>query len=244
MRKNKKNEYRPFSINRLKKEWPFSLELAKGLFVANKYAPYSSLKDFFIYTILDLYEDDSDSSGDIADLSYSEKNEIIEKMGIWDISEYPGFFVKNNKVHYKETIKSKVKNSTKEEIISKIYTLDHIPYETILCEGTKFYINDYYQGSIVNYNANAVVLNTLSISLIWELVFHYLLWTRFSSSMKNMLEKENYKKKYEKQILIAFEDQFERIKSCQISLNEIISERSVFEERFFKYTSFFRNSGK
>jgi len=229
MIKNKKKEYPPFSINRLKKEWPFSLELAKGLFVANRYAPYSSLKDFFIYTVLELYEDDSDSSGDIADLSYSDKNEIIEKKGIWEISEYPGFFITNNKVHYKETIKSKVENSTKEELNSKIYTLDHIPYETILCEGTKFFINDYYQGSIVNYNA--VVLNTLSISFIWVPVFRYLLWTRFSSSMKNMLEKENYRKKYEKQILLAFEDKFKRIKTSQTLLNKIISERSVFEER-------------
>lgn len=150
-------------------------------------------------------------------------------MGIWEISEYPGFFITNNKVHYKETIKSKVENSTKEELNSKIYTLDHIPYETILCEGTKFFINDYYQGSIVNYNA--VVLNTLSISFIWVPVFRYLLWTRFSSSMKNMLEKENYRKKYEKQILLAFEDKFKRIKTSQTLLNKIISERSVFEER-------------
>ena len=97
-------------------------------------------------------------------------------------------------MHYKKTIKSKIQNSTKEELTIKIYTLDHIPYQTIICEGTKFYINNYFQGSIIN--LDVVCLNVVSMSLVWSPVFHYLLWTPSSSSMKNMLENQNYRKNY------------------------------------------------
>lgn len=136
-------------------------------------------------------EEDSYFEGD-SYFSYCDK--IMEEWGPWDISQYPGFFIKNNKVHYKETIKSKVQNSTKEELTIKIYTLDHIPYQTIICEGTKFYINNYFQGSIIN--LDVVCLNVVSMSLVWSPVFHYLLWTPSSSSMKNMLENQNYRKNY------------------------------------------------
>lgn len=137
-------------------------------------------------------------------------------MGIGDISQYPGFFIKNNiknnKVHYKETIKSKAAKqySTKEELTIKIYTLDHIPDQIIICEGAKFYINNFLQGSVVKFNA--VLLNILSLSLIWSPVFQYLLWTTCSSSMKKMLDNQNYIKNYKREILQTFEDQFQRIK--------------------------------
>lgn len=163
-------------------------------------------------------------------------------MGIWDILQYPGFFIKNNKVHYKETIKSKVQNSTKEELTNNIYTLDHIPYETILCEGTRFYINNFFQGSVINFNG--VDLNILSLSLIWSPVFHYLLWTTCSSSMKNMLENQNYRKSYEREILKTFKDEFQRIKCNPIYLNKILAEtkKSVFEERLLNVFLFYRIS--
>ncbi len=242
---NKKNKYRPFSINRLKKEWPFSLELADDIFSLNQYAPYSSLRDFFIYTDITIIlekEAESDSeaeSGSLefrTDLSYSEKNELIGQMGVWEISKYPGFFITNNKVLYKETIKSKVENSTKEELINKIYTLDHIPYENFIYEGTKFFINNFLQRSGVNYNA--AVSQIVSLSIIWEPVFNYLLFTKLSSSMKKMLENQNYRKSYEKQILLTFEDQFKRIKPNSTRLNKIILKRSVFEERFLNILLF------
>lgn len=168
-------------------------------------------------------------------------------MGIWDISKYPGFFITNNKVHYKETRKSKIENSTKEELTIDIYTLDHIPYETIICEGTKFYINHFFQGSVVK--LNAICLNLLSLSLIWSPVFHYLLWTTCSSSMKNMLENQNYRKNYEKEILQTFEAQFQRIKCAPIYLNKILAEteRSVFEDRLlnvFLFSGISENKSK
>jgi hypothetical protein len=152
-------------------------------------------------------------------------------------------------VHYKETIKSKVQNSTKEELTIKIYTLDHIPYQTIICEGTKFYINNYFQGSVPYVNFDVVGLNLLSSFFIWEPIFHYLLWTTCSSSMKNMLENQKYIKNYKKEILETFEYEFQRIKKSQFCLNDILSktERSVFEERLlnvFLFSGISENKSK
>jgi len=235
---SKKKQSPRFYISRLRKKWPFSLKLAKDLFRLNRHSVCSSLRDFFVYTAIDLEEDKNDSLEEKTYLSYSEKNEIIGKMDILNISKYPGFFIKNNKVHYKETLKSKVQNSRKEELIIKIYTLDHISYQTIILEGTKFYINNFLQGSVVNFSA--VELSLLSLSLIWSPVFEYLLFTTFSSSMKKMLENQNYRKNYEEQILITFEDQFKKIKYNPIHLNKILSktERSVFEERLLNVLLF------
>ncbi len=173
-------------------------------------------------------EEDSYFEGD-SYFSYCDK--IMEEWGPWDISQYPGFFIKNNKVHYKETIKSKVQNSTKEELTIKIYTLNHIPYQTIICEGTKFYINNFFQGSIIN--LDVVYLNAASMDLVWPPVFHYLLWTTCSSSMKNMLENQNYRKNYEKEILKTFKSEFQTLKQLETWFNIKLekTERSVFEER-------------
>lgn len=157
-------------------------------------------------------------------------------MEIWYISEYPGFFIKNNKIHYEETLNPKVQNSTK--LTSKIYTLDHISYQTIICEGIKFYIKDFLQGSGVN--ISAIGLNALSLSLIWSPVFHYLLFTRFSSSMKKMLENQNYIKNYKKEILKTFEDQLKRITFSQTSFKQLLSktEKSVFKKRLLNVLLF------
>ena len=168
-------------------------------------------------------------------------------MGIWDILQYPGFFIKNNKVHYKETIKSKVQNSTKEELTNNIYTLDHIPYETILCEGTRFYINNFLQESVIN--PNAVDLNLSMLSPIWTPVFQYLLWTSCSSSMKNMLENQNYRKNHKRDILETFYGEFHLIRSSEFSLNTIFSkiEKSVLEKRLlnvFLFSGISENNSK
>jgi len=246
MSKNKKKKKYPrFSINRLKKEWPFSLTLAKDIFYINQYATYSSLRNFFVYTDLDLGEDESDSSGIKIYLSNYDKNKIIEEMGSWDISQYPGFFIKNNKVHYKETIKSKVQNSTKEELIIKIYTLDHIPYQTIICEGNKFYINNFLQESV----GNGICSDLFRMDCIWKPVFDYLLWRTCSSSMKNMLENQNYIKNYKIEILTIFKSEFQKIKYNPLFLDRMLAEtkRSLFEERLlnvFLFSGISENTSK
>jgi len=157
-------------------------------------------------------------------------------MEIGYISEYPGFFIKNNKIHYEETLNPKVQNPTK--LTSKIYTLDHISYQINICEGTKFYINNFLQESVVN--CSAIVLKALSLSTIWSPVFHYLLFTRFSSSMKKMLENQNYIKNYKKEILQTFEHQLRRKTSSQTSFKKLLSktEKSVFKKRLLNVLLF------
>jgi len=54
-----KTEYPQFSINRLIKKWPFSLELAKDIFYQNQYGYISSLRNFFDFTAFEEYENAS-----------------------------------------------------------------------------------------------------------------------------------------------------------------------------------------
>lgn len=234
---SKKKKYTQFSIERLKKEWPFSLDLAEQLFCLNKFKLYSSLRDFFVYTALELEDEELESlEGD----SFSQKNKKIEKLGICDISEYPGFFIENNKLCYEEEelVKSKVKNSTKEELITRIYNLDNIPYQTFVSEGAKFYIDKYFQGA--DLDLDMPTLKKLSVSLIWARVFNYLVFTTCSSSMKKMLEDQNYKKNHKGTILSSFECEFRQLKPKAWNgwrfkrfLSE--TEKNVLKERFFKY---------
>lgn len=46
-------------------------------------------------------------------------------------------------MYYQESLKSDVKNSTKKELITKIYSLDHISYETIVSEASLYYIHTF-----------------------------------------------------------------------------------------------------
>lgn len=105
-KKTKKTEYPPFYINRLKKKWPFSLTLATDLFNYNNKRVYTSLRNFLISSGIELEDDESENCrGDY----FSLKKKKVEKMGIWHIYKYPGFFIKKNKVYYQESIKSKLK---------------------------------------------------------------------------------------------------------------------------------------
>jgi len=158
----------------------------------------------------------------------------IAEMGIWYISKYPGFFIKNNKVYYQESLKSKAKNLTTEKRIIKIYSLEAIPYQIIVCEANKFYLNNFFQGSPLNKSIEDLKLFKLDALLyIWLPVSHYLLFTTYSFSMKNILAKETYRKDYEKEILEIFHYKFIKIESRDTSLKRRIlkTEREIFKER-------------
>lgn len=166
-------------------------------------------------------------------------------MGVWHISKYPGFIIKNNKVYYQESVKSKIKNSTKEELITQIYKLDTIPYQTIVFEGTKFYMNKFLQGAVFKSTVSSVKL--VSLSQIWLPVLNYLLFTTFSSSMKKLRlkrkEDQNYKKNHKGEILFTFEDIFKRMNSkgsFGLQLEELLSKvkRDVLKENFLNLFDF------
>lgn len=205
MKKTKKTKYPQFSIKRLKKRWPFSLHLAEKIFSLNQFGLYSSLRDFFVFTASEL-EEELES---LEENSASQRNKKVEKMGLWYISEYPGFFIENNKVYYQESVISKIKNTTEEELITQNYNLDTIPYQTFVFEGTKFYINNFLQGAVLNLDIQGV--KVLSLSLIWAPVFNYLVFTTCSSSMRNMLENQNYKKNHKGTILLTFQHGFKQL---------------------------------
>lgn len=239
-KKTKKTEYPPFYINRLKKKWPFSLTLAKDLFNYNREndTVYTSLRDFLICTGIELEENEYEKCrGDY--FSFLEKK--VEKMGIWHIDKYPGFFIKKNKVYYQESIKSKLKKSKKSELITKIYNLDNIPYQTVIIEGAKFYINSFFQGSIIDMELPD--LEELSFGQVWVPVFYYLLFSKYSSSMKKMLEEQNYMKNYKGTILYSLKYIFKQMKSqgvMQSELKELLfkTERDITKERLLNLFDF------
>jgi hypothetical protein len=143
-------------------------------------------------------------------------------------------------VYYRESVKSKIKNATKEGLITQTYNLDTIPYQTFVSEGRKFYINSFMQGAVLE--GNVLELKVFSLSRIWVPVFNYLLFTTYSSSMKKLLEDQNYKKNHKGVILFIFEDTFKRMNSkgsFGLRLKELSKTRkSVLKERFLNIFDF------
>lgn len=229
---NKKTKYPQFSIKRLKKGWPFSLTLAKHIFLLNQFKLYSSVIDFFVSTALDLEDEE---------ICYFRENKKLKKRVTLD-SRYPGFFFKNNKMIYKESVKSKVKNGTKEELIIYNYNLDNIPYQTFVFEATKFYMNNFFQGAVLDLDIQD--LKIFSLSLIWAPVFHYLLFTTCSSSMKNMLENQNYNKNHKGTILSSFAFGFKQLTfgtgSNNVQFKQLVAEteRDFLKERLLNILDF------
>lgn len=216
----------------------FFFIFSKGSFFFNKLTVHLFLRDFLIFSAFELEQDEYEKyRGDV----FSLKKKKVEKMGIWHIFTYPGFFIKNNKVYYQESIKSKFKKSKKGKLITKIYNLDNIPYQTIITEGAKFYINSFLQGSVIDIELPR--LEVLSFSLVWVPVFYYLLFTTCSSSMKKMLEEQNYMKNHKGAILRTFEDTFKRMKSpgaYQRLLEDLLSEteKDIIKERLLNLFDF------
>lgn len=227
-----KIQYEQFSIKRLRKSWPFSLELAKDIFRMNQYTTKSSFRDLLSFNCL-REKEYGPFYATLDEYYQCYRDRVFSEKDIWYLSKYPGFFIKSDNVFYQESLKFKAKNSTTEEIIVKTYNLNNIPYDTIICEAIKFSIKKTFQEAISSHGIHYA--KAISLHSIWPLVFNYLLFTTCSSSIKDILEKGNYIKNDEPEILLTFYDQFKKRKYLEtiefVKLKSLKTRIKNIEER-------------
>ena len=121
-----------FPAKLLNNNWPFSSALATKLFNNNIFNSYSSLRSFLIEIALtnrSIDSDDSDIEG------YDFQCCLLDS----------NFKLQDNTLYYASTVK--YEDSTKitdpdsdKSIVIFDYRLDHILYETIVCEAIRFHI--------------------------------------------------------------------------------------------------------
>lgn len=191
---NDKNIER-FPLSRLDNNWPFSIKFASDLFNYNKYGYYLSLKEFLIATWLETISLNSEDSEDSED-SESENEELnealkIKKLGFWPNLKYEEFFIENNIVFFKEkeVINQETQKLVKDNSKTKIYDLSEIPFQTLICKSTKFYIDQFYEKKETDEMAN--MSRVLSRKYVWGVVFYHILFTLHSSSMVMFLKKKS-----------------------------------------------------
>ena len=206
----KNQKVKNFSYSKFKENWPFCVNLATDLFTLNSTGNFLSFKDFLIYTWLEdekVHQEDSFSeSEDEEEGDYNDCNNYNK--ACWKTLKYAGFFIENDVVYFKELINKKGDDIfTDQDSQVCVYSLESVSYQSIILEATKFYINSYFQGKILGVERSEKgegTLKYLSIHKIWPYIFNYLLFTPYSSSIKNLLEVENYKQKYKNQLIRAF----------------------------------------
>lgn len=199
MDKNRKNwksenQIESLSPSELGTNWPFSYTFTVDLFELNRYGNCSLLKDFLIDTWLPFEKEDSDYDSD--------SDEYLEnkKFDSWPRLKYKEFFIDKSVVFFEK--KELVNEKTK----TKVYTLNEISYETLICEGATVYIDLFFKGRYIG--GDEKLLKIYSKLYVWNVIFCYLLFTPYSSSIRKVLEKENYPTKYGKEIFTHFLYQF------------------------------------
>ena len=156
------NNAEPFPLEKFNKNWPFCEGLAKFLFQQSP--DFASLKKLF-YSLAPY-----DSENESANESDNETDYV------YDLS-YSSFFIENDTLYYAENYDGTV------------YTLDHIPYNTLACEAVRHYVKD-----SIKTNRNQ--------SIVWRRVFTYLLDQRFS--VLDVLIEENFIEKMKPTIIQNF----------------------------------------
>lgn len=220
------NDIKDFPLSRLDNQWPFSLELATTLFMANSKKLYPSFKEFLISTWLNYCEEISniDSSSSSSDEDADDKNTTS-----WPHLKYDGFFIENGRVYFQEVGNQKSKtldNLTEKESEICVYTLEKIPYRMIIREATRFYIKSFFQGKIMFVSEGGKrgedQLRSFSAYKVWPVIFDYLLFTPYSFCIRRLLEEEKYTTTYEKEIIGGFYIPSKNITSFQYDLNKLL----------------------
>ncbi len=115
----------------------------------------------------------------------------------WSNLLFIGFFIENERVFLKD-------------FHGKIYTLENVPYQFIVCNAIKYQLNNYYN------NCSTIPTKNKKeyMSFHWSLILEYLLITAFP--VRKMLEKQNYIKEHKKIILEGFYEAFIGLTNSQI----------------------------
>ena len=235
---NKKN-VKKFPLSRLAKNWPFSTDLVVAIFARNQTGYFSSLKEFLIYTWLEQerrLSDTSNVNSDSESSSDSDDNLSNEKVDSWPQLKYPGFFIEKNEIFFKESINQK----------TSIYSLKEIKYETIICEAIRFYTKDFLEDieeiEDVGYRERSRQFK------LWCLIFRYMLFTKYSTSIKELLIEEKYFPIYQKEMIFAFYYLFKIVKDSYVDSDRLssIKEESLRErlENLFVFSNLSKSESK
>ena len=216
---NKKN-VKKFPLSRLTKNWPFSADLAVDIFVNNQAGGFSSFKNFLISTWLEherrisegsKSDSDSESFFDSESSSDSDDNLSNEKVDSCSELTYPGFFIEKNEIFFKESINQK----------TSIYSLKEIKYETIICEAIRFYTKALLE-DIEEIEDSGYKERSRQFKL-WFVIFRYMLFTKYSTSIKELLIEEKYFPIYQKEMIFVFYYLFKIVKKSYLDSDRLSS---------------------
>jgi hypothetical protein len=239
------NNIESFLPSQLDSNWPFSFDFTRDLFELNRYGNFSSLRDFLINTWV-IYKEQTFHKEDSENDSDSDEDLDSKVIDSWPRLKYKGFFIEKNLIFFekKEEIKDlyplvndNIQDLGEDTIKTKVYTLNDISYETLICKGIKAYIDLFFKGGFIDRDEKSI--KTFSVTLVWSVILSYLLFTPYSSSIRKVLEKENYPTRYRNEIITGFLIKFMSINSYRSPpklFNAEVSDTSVgsvtFQEGF------------
>lgn len=222
-----------YPLSKLTKNWPFSTNLAEDFFVGYQSTDYLSFKQFLISTWLIFQEVDSESDYD------SDDNLASEKIDFWPNLKYEGFFIKNNIVFFEELINQKTQNFSnltdtekKENFKTTIYSLNDISDKIIMREASRFYINLYLKQIITQRNPG--FRKRSRIFDVWLPVYRLMLFTKHSSTIKNVLIEEKYFTVYRKEMLAVFYSLFKTTNEYPYHLERLLNTRNKYLKKRFE----------
>lgn len=223
-----------YPISKFKNNWPFTLGLAKDLFVGYTYSGYSSFKNFLILT--SRVEEES-FLGLVVD-----DDELEREAFNYDLI-YQDFFISDKKVFFKGFLDENSNDIEKSEYGT--YSLDHIPYQTILLAAIKCYVHNFLDQTISNESTidskrSSLYTKRNSMFFIWTKVFKYLLFTKYFLSVKKIIHEKNYFEPFKLEVSTCFASQFKEVeKEKELMLNPLLSlKKEVLEKRLLNLLTF------
>ena len=206
-----------FPLSKLANNWPFSGQLAEKIFRASKKGYYLSFKKFLIRTWLERQNfsaDDSESDSDLDDYLSS------ETVNDWPNLYYTGFFIENDILYYKESRNNK----------TYLYSLDKISDKIIIREAIRGYTNYYLKFLIEKEEKGRKIYRQTKL---WYVIFCSLLFSRYSSSIKNLLIEEKYLITYKTEMIETFYHVLKTINDSEFHFEVLLkTEERYLRKRF------------
>ncbi len=196
------NEKRLFPVDLLNDNWPFSFNLAEELVKYNGSHYCSSLKTFLLNTaIREDSDQESDSDTEIsADSDQESDSDYIENGNLADNN----FSFKNKKVYY-YYVPPGVDETWVLRLLAKpagtMYCMDNVSYDNLMYEAIKFFMKDNIEESPFKDNLGA--LQIVTVQLLWSPLSKLLLYTRYSSFVKDLIEDKKCMEKFQVELMLC-----------------------------------------
>lgn len=191
------NEKRLFPVDLLNDNWPFSFNLAEELVKYNGSHYCSSLKTFLLNTaIREDSDQESDSDTEIsADSDQESDSDYIENGNLAD--SY--FRFKNKKVYY-YYVPPEV-NETRVLPAGTMYCMDNVSYDNLMYEAIKFFMK--YNIEEPQFKDDLESLQIVTVQLLWWPLSKLLLYTRYSSFVKDLIEEKKCMEKFQVELMFC-----------------------------------------